>query len=154
MREAPLTRIERTLQLVLAAAFLAAGVLKIADPAAFAVSIARLRMIPMEGVGAVAILLPWIELAAAVALFVPKYRDAAAKLMLGLLGAFTLILGIALLRGTGGSCGCFGKGDGFLNRADVAVLRNVVLIALAVFLIRRRPTSPAAPSSPASGTGR
>jgi hypothetical protein len=149
-----LTRIDRVLPIVLAIAFLAAGVLKIADPAVFAVSIARLRMIPMEAVGAVAILLPWIEVTAAVALFVPKYRDAAAKLILGLLGAFTLILSIALLRGAAGSCGCFGKADGFLNRADVAVVRNAILIALAVALIRRKPTSPAAPASPASDTGR
>lgn len=154
MRGGPLTRIERVLQIVLATAFLAAGGLKIADPAVFAVSIARLRMIPMEAIGAVAILLPWVELTAAVALFFPKYRDAAAKLLLGLLGAFTLILGIALLRGTGGSCGCFGKADGFLNRADVALVRNAVLIAVAVALIRRKPTSPASPVSPASGTGR
>jgi len=140
--------------MVLAIAFLAAGVLKIADPATFAVSIARLRMVPMAVVGPVAILLPWIEIVVAVALFVPKYRDPALKLLLALLGAFTLVLGIALVRGTAASCGCFGKGDGILNRADVAVVRNLVLIALAVFLIRRKPTFPAAPSSPASGTGR
>ena len=149
-----MTRTDRVLMTALSLAFLAAGVLKILDPAAFAVSIARLRMVPTAVVGPVAILLPWIEVAAAVALFVPKYRDPAMKLLLALLGAFTLILGIALLRGTAASCGCFGKGDGLLNRADIAVARNVVLIALAVFLIRRKPTSPAAPSSPASGTGR
>jgi uncharacterized membrane protein YphA (DoxX/SURF4 family) len=149
-----LTRTERALRIVLAIAFLAAGVLKIVDPATFAVSIARLRMIPMAAVGAVAILLPWIEVVAAVALFVPKYRGPAVRLVLALLGVFTLILGIALLRGTAGSCGCFGKGDGVLNRADVAVVRNAVLIALAVVLIRRKPTSPASPASTASDTGR
>ena len=149
-----MTRTERALQIVLAIAFLAAGVLKIADPAMFAVSIARLRMIPMEAVGAVAILLPWIEVVAAVALFVPKYRGPAVTLVLALLGGFTLILGIALLRGTAGSCGCFGKGDGFLNRADVALVRNAVLIALAVVLVRRKTTSPASPASTASDTGR
>jgi putative oxidoreductase len=149
-----LTRTDRGLQIVLGVAFLGAGVLKIVDPAAFAVSIARLRMVPMEFVGAVAILLPWIEVATAGALFVPKYRDPAVKLLLALLGAFTLILAIALLRGTAGSCGCFGKGDGFLNRTDVAVARNAVLIALAVVLLRRKPTSPAGPASTASGTGR
>ena len=149
-----MTRTDRVLTIALSLVFFAAGVLKILDPAAFAVSIARLRMVPMAVVGPAAILLPWIEVVAAAALFLPKYRDPAMKLLLALLGAFTLILGIALLRGTAASCGCFGKGDGVLNRADVAVARNVVLIALAVFLIRRRPTSPAAPSSTASGTGR
>ena len=153
-RAGPWTRTERALQIVLAIAFLAAGVLKITDPAAFAVSIARLRMIPMEAVGPAAIFLPWIEVVAAVALFVPTYRRPAVTLVLALLGGFTLILGIALLRGTAGSCGCFGKGDGVLNRADVALVRNAVLIALAVALIRRKPTSAATPASPASDTGR
>ena len=149
-----MTRTDRALQIVLAIAFLAAGVLKILDPATFAVSIARLRMVPMDVVGPLAILLPWVEVVTAAALFLPKYRDPALKLLLAMLGAFTLVLGIALVRGTAASCGCFGKGDGLLNRADVALLRNAVLIALAVFLVRRKPTSPAAPSSTASGTGR
>ena len=62
-----MTRTDRALQIVLAIAFLAAGVLKILDPATFAVSIARLRMVPMAIVGPVAILLPWIEVMAAAA---------------------------------------------------------------------------------------
>ena len=66
-----------------------------------------------------------------------------------LLIVFTSVLGIALIRGTAASCGCFGRSDGFLNRADVAVARNVALLALAIVLIRRKPTSPAAPASPA-----
>lgn len=154
MREVRLIRIDLPARIVLAAVFLAAGALKIADPMAFAVSLARLRILPGAAIGPVAILLPWIEVVAAAALFVPSLRDAALKLLLGLLGAFTLILLAAIARGTGSACGCFGSGDGFLHRTDVALVRNVILIALAAVLLRRRPTSPAGPASPASGTGR
>jgi len=148
-----LTRTERLVPFALGLVFLAAGILKIVDPLAFAVSIARLRIAPMAVVGPVAILLPWIEVVAAVALLIPSYRDAALKLLMGMLVLFTAILGIGLLRGAA-SCGCFGKADSLLNRADVALARNVVLIALAALAMRRKTTSPAAPASPASGTGR
>jgi hypothetical protein len=148
-----LTRIERLIPIALGLVFLAAGILKIVDPLAFAISIARLRIAPMAVVGPVAILLPWIEVVAAVALFLPAYRDAALKLLLGMVVLFTAILAIGLLRGAT-SCGCFGTADSLLNRADVALARNVVLIALAALAMRRRSTSPAAPASPASDTGR
>ena len=147
-------RTDRVLIGFLAFAFVTAGVMKIVDPAAFALSIARLRMVPMGAVGTVAILLPWIEVVAAAALFVPKFRLPAAKLLLGLLIAFTVILGIAFLRGTASSCGCFGSSDQYYNRPTFAMLRNVSLMITAVFVMFAKPTSPAAPSSPASGTGR
>lgn len=145
-----MTRTDRVLQAALGILFAAAGAFKIAGPFSFAVSIAQLRMLPMALVGPVAILLPWIELVAAVALFVPTYRAAALKLVLGLLVMFTAILGIALLRGTAASCGCFGSADAFINRPDVSLVRNALMIAAAVVLLRRMPTSsPAAPASPA-----
>src|SRR6185295_15713909 len=133
----------------LTAVFLIAGALKILDPLAFAVSIARLRILPGAAIGPAAILLPWIEVVAAAAVFLPPFRKAALQLLLGLLGVFTLILLAAIVRGTGSACGCFGSGDGFLHRADVALVRNLILIALAAALLRRKTTSPAGPASPA-----
>jgi hypothetical protein len=131
-----LTRTERLVPIALGVVFLAAGILKVVDPHAFAVSIARLRIVPMALVGPVAILLPWIEIVAAAALFLPAYRGPALKLLLGLLVLFTAVLAIGLARG-GISCGCFGKADSVFNRADVGMARNVVLIALAVVAVRR-----------------
>jgi len=148
-----LIRTERLAPIALGAVFLAAGILKACDPHAFAVSIARLRIVPMELVGPIAILLPWIEIVGAIALLDPRSRDAGLKVLLGMLAVFTAVLAIGLLRG-GTSCGCFGKSDTILNRPEVALVRNVVLIALAVLAMRRGATSPATPASPASGTGR
>lgn len=143
-----MTRIDRVVTWALALVFLTAGAAKIYDPQAFAVSIARLRIVPMALLGPLAILLPWIEVAGAAALFFPKQRLPALKLLLALLIAFTAVLGIGLIRGVT-SCGCFGSADAFLNRADVALGRNVILIAAAGFLLLRKPTSPAEPASPA-----
>ena len=148
-----MSRTERALSIVLAAVFATAGILKILDPMAFAASIARLRLLPDPMVGATAILLPWVELVAAGALFVPSYRPAAIRLLLGLLAAFTTLLGLGLWMGSPDSCGCFG-GLGLLNRADLGLVRNLALLGLAAFLLRResKSTSPAGPASPASGT--
>jgi len=148
-----LTRIERTLLIGLGLAFVTAGAAKIVDPLGFAFSVARLRSVPMALVGPVAILLPWIEVVASAALVLPKFRRPALQLQLGMLVVFTVLLGVGLLRGAT-SCGCFGRGDGVLNRVDVALARNVVLLAAAGYLLLRKPTSREAPASPVSGTGR
>jgi len=153
MREARLSRTERAVSIVLAAVFAAAGILKILDPMSFAASIARLRLLPDSIVGTTAIVLPWVELVAAGALFVPSYRAAAIRLLLGLLAAFTTLLGLGLWMGSPDSCGCFG-GVAVLNRADLGLVRNLALLGLAAFLLRRETTCRAEPASPASGASR
>jgi uncharacterized membrane protein YphA (DoxX/SURF4 family) len=141
----PSTRIDRALQIVLALTLLAAGALKIADPRAFATSVARLG-IPMAMVGPIAILLPWLEVTVAVALLATRrYRDAAEWLALGLLLIFTATLWRTE------SCGCFGSASSWMNHPAVGVVRNALLIAIAATLIvrRRRATSRSGPASPA-----
>jgi hypothetical protein len=147
-----LSRTKRLIPYVLGLVFLAAGLLKIVDPAGFAVSIARLRIAPMALLGLVAILLPWIEAVAGLSLFVPRLQVAASRLTLALLIGVTAILAIAHLRGTAAACGCFGSSDSFWNKPEVTLLRNVPLIALALLWnrgLRRASTSPASPASPA-----
>ena len=144
---------ERAVRIVLAAVFAAGGILKIVDPLSFAAAIARLRLLPEWALGGTAIVLPWMELVAAGALFVPSYRGAATRLLLGLLVVFTAMLGLGLYTANPDSCGCFG-GMGFMNRADLALVRNLILLGLAGFLLRRESTCRAEPASPASGTSR
>lgn len=140
------TRIDRVLQIVLALTLLAAGALKIVDPRAFAGAVARVG-VPSWSVGAIAILLPWVEVTVALALLATRrYRDAAEWIALGMLVAFTP----TLLRGE--DCGCFGGSAAWMNHPAVGLVRNALLIAIAATLIvrrRRNPTSPAGPASPA-----
>src|SRR5262245_24182751 len=93
-REGPLTKIDWLIPYFLGLVLVAAAVFKIIDPAAFAISIARLRMLPLPLIGPVAILLPWIELLTGLALFIPRLQIPAIRLTLGLLVAFTGILAI------------------------------------------------------------
>ena len=126
-----MTRIEPVLRVLYAAAFFLAGGMKVADPERFAVAIARLRAVPFPLIGPVAILIPWVELTAAAALFAPSFRRPGLFVLLGLLGAATteLLLGLAL---GATSCGCFG----IESRIEFAIPRNLLLIGVGLYLSR------------------
>ena len=124
-------------RLALAAIFLGACLAKIRDPAAFALAVHRYRLLPSEAVNAVALLLPWLELLAGLAILCPRPRPraAAAFLLTGMLAVFTAAISLNLFRGIEASCGCF------TTRADAAVsdawnlLRNAGLLVLSLFLL-------------------
>jgi len=139
------TRIDRALQIVLALTLLAAGALKVVDPRAFAVAVARVG-VPGWSIAPLAILLPWVEVTVAVALLATRrYRDAAEVLALGMLLVFTAV------SWRGERCGCFGNTVTWMNHPAAGVARNLILIAIAAVLVvrRRRATSRSGPASPA-----
>ena len=137
-------------RIAVAAVFLGACLAKIRDPEAFALAVNRYRILPGEFVNLVAIVLPWIELTAGLAVLAApaRLRAAGALLLAGMLTVFTIAISLNLLRGIEASCGCFS------TRADAAVsdgwnlVRNGALIwlSLAVFLDAFRRA--AAPPSP------
>ena len=92
----------------LAAVFLAASLPKIAQPDAFALAVFRYQLLPAPLVNLAALALPWVELAAAVALVVGRaYRRAALVILVGLLAVFTAAIAFNLWRGLDIACGCF-----------------------------------------------
>jgi uncharacterized membrane protein YphA (DoxX/SURF4 family) len=95
-------------QFVLAAIFVVAGVSKIADPPGFAHEIYNYRLLPGALVNAMALSLPWLEVALGVALFLGVARRTAAGLVGLLLTAFIVALAINLARSHPIDCGCFG----------------------------------------------
>ncbi len=133
-------------RIAVAGLFLAACIAKIRDPELFALAVNRYRILPGEFVNLVAIVLPWIELLAGLAVLVApaRLRAAGALVITGMLSVFTIAISLNLLRGIEASCGCFS------TRADAAVsdawnlVRNGALIwlSLAVFLdaFRRAPS--------------
>ena len=117
-------------RLAVAGLFLAACIAKIRDPEAFALAVSRYRILPAEFVNLVAIILPWIELTAGLAVLAApaRLRAAGALIIAGMLTVFTIAISLNLLRGIEASCGCFS------TRADAAVsdgwnlVRNGALI--------------------------
>jgi len=89
--------------------FIYAAVFKIADPEGFARDIKHYKILPLLAVNCVALLLPWWELAAGAALFVPNWRRAGAGIIFFLTCVFIAAVASAIVRGLDISCGCFGS---------------------------------------------
>lgn len=95
-------------QFVLAAIFVVAGFGKIVDPPGFAHEIHNYRLVPGTSINAMALVVPWLEVVAGLALFVGVARRSAARVLGALLLVFIVALAINLARGRPVDCGCFG----------------------------------------------
>lgn len=121
---------------VVATLFLAAGLLKLADPAAFARELSHFRLTPAPFNAALALYLPSLESIVGIALFVPRLRAAARWLAAGMLALFSAALLSALARGLDIRCGCFGEGAAM--SVSAALVRNAILAALLALAWRMR----------------
>jgi thiol-disulfide isomerase/thioredoxin/uncharacterized membrane protein YphA (DoxX/SURF4 family) len=120
-------------RLFLALVFVAAAIAKVRDRNGTRQAVVDFgvpsRLAP---IGAAA--LPIAELAVAAALVIPATAAAGAAGAAVLLGAFTVAIGVSLARGRTPDCHCFGQvAAGPISR--LTVLRNVILVALAVFAL-------------------
>jgi len=122
-------------RVALGALFIWAAVTKLPDMAAFAQDVANYRVIPAALVPLLAAAVVGIELLAGIALVTGVMERSAAAVLAVLLGAFTVLLTQALLRGIDLRCGCFG-GD---ERASWwTVVRDLVMLATAIAVARGR----------------
>ncbi|TMA84230.1 MAG: DoxX family membrane protein [Deltaproteobacteria bacterium] len=122
-------------RVALGALFIWAAVTKLPDMTAFAQDVANYRVIPAALVPLLAAAVVGIELLAGIALVTGVMERSAAAVLAVLLGAFTVLLTQALLRGIDLRCGCFG-GD---ERASWwTVLRDLVMLATALAVARGR----------------
>lgn len=132
-------------RLAVVAMFVLAAVPKLFDPVAFAKAITNYRLVlPVIGqdyVYAVAIVMPALELVAAGALLLPRWKKAGALLCGALLLLFIVLIGQAVARGLNIDCGCFGNGAvGSVLAQKVGlskILENTGLLACCVFVYLR-----------------
>lgn len=96
-------------RLGLTLAFMAAGAIKIARPEVFAVTIRAFGILPEAFIGPLSLLLPCLEIVAAL-LLVFEVRGGL-PLTAGLLTVFVSILVYALSMGLDTDCGCYGPSD-------------------------------------------
>ncbi len=127
--------VELFLRLSVGGAFVFAGALKVADPAAFVTAVENYHLLPRVLVHLVAILLPWIEIVAGAAVLTGIWLRAAAALLSAMTLMFAVVIVSALVRGLDISCGCFGtvggKHVGLVNLVIDATLACLA-IALAI----------------------
>ena len=95
-------------QFLLAAFFVVAGIAKIVDPPGFAHEIHNYRLVPGGLVNAMALVLPWLEVVAGVALFFGVAVRTSARIIGVLLVVFIAALSVNLARKHPVDCGCFG----------------------------------------------
>jgi hypothetical protein len=89
-------------------AFIAAAATKIAAPLEFARAAYQYHLLPDWAINMVAVLLPWLELVAGLAvLTMAKMRDAAAAILGVLLVMFAVAISLNIYRGIEAPCGCF-----------------------------------------------
>ena len=119
------------IRFLIAGIFLRAGLAKIGDLRDFRSAVANYRLLPPAAVTAVALSLPFLEIAAALLLAAGVATGLVAALLAVLLLAFAAAIAINLARGRTFDCGCSGSapstigwrhvtGDGFL--AGLAVV--------------------------------
>lgn len=125
-------------RLILAAAFIYAGVLKNGNPQAFAGSIATFEILPEGWVNVVALTLPWLEILSGLLLLIGPWTRVGALSLVCLNGIFLLALLSAIIRGIPVDCGCFGSsGPSSPAKVWLAIGRDVVFLAMAVFVYLR-----------------
>ena len=129
-------------RLYLGVIFLLACWHKLVEPGAFAVDIATYQILPLALINPMAIILPWVELAAGIWVFVGFRVRAAALLVAGMMAMFLVAISIALAKGLNMSCGCFASQGAVEDPISWRTLvrdGSWLLLALYVFLLDWRP---------------
>jgi uncharacterized membrane protein YphA (DoxX/SURF4 family) len=122
--------------------FLVAAWPKLVDPPGFAHEISNYRILPREAVNAAALVLPWVEALAGLALVTGFLRKSGAVIVLALLAFFMVGLSINLARKHPVDCGCFSTKDSGktpeerLADMKLAILRDAGLAVLGVWSLR------------------
>lgn len=118
---------------VLAGVFIYAGVLKIADPAAFARDISNFHILPWPIGTRLAFYLPWLEIICGAALLLRWLKFGAVAILTALTVVFIGATITARLRGINVKCGCFGSASkdltfGWHVAIDFAILGGLLLL--------------------------
>jgi uncharacterized membrane protein YphA (DoxX/SURF4 family) len=138
-------------QIVLGLLFVAAALPKVVDPPSFAHMIYNYRIVPASLVNIMALVMPWVELLAGMALILGLWRRSANALMAILLLIFIVAITINLARGNVIDCGCFDvRAAGRSNAQRLAdmkldILRDIGMLLLSLQLwygIRRQEMAP------------
>ena len=118
----------------LSSIFFTAAVLKLRDPDSTLIAVFQYKLLSWSASGAVASFLPFIEIAAALGLWIPRVRLGASLLSLTLVLGFMMALGSAVARNLDVSCGCFGTSD-LHTTAMRRFAEDAVLLALSAALL-------------------
>lgn len=119
------------LRWMLGLVFIYASYHKIADPAAFAKIIYGYGLFPEKTINLIAIIVPFAELIAGLALIGGIYVRSAALIIEGMLLAFIVVISVNLIRGHEFDCGCFSFGETeHASSAMQLLIRDIIYFVL------------------------
>lgn len=124
-------------RVVLGGIFVYAAILKIADPVAFAGSVAAYRILPYFASYLAAAVLPFLELICGLLLLSGYRVRAGALIVAGMNLIFIAALASAIVRGLDIDCGCFKQG-GAKTSPWLALGRDLVFLAMTLFVLKAR----------------
>jgi uncharacterized membrane protein YphA (DoxX/SURF4 family) len=101
-------RANRVAQVAIGLLFLWAALAKLGSIGGFAAQLHNYRMLPLALENLVALMVPWIEFVAGLALVLGVRPRAGAVVALGMMAVFTVAVAVAWGRGLNIECGCFG----------------------------------------------
>jgi uncharacterized membrane protein YphA (DoxX/SURF4 family) len=134
-------------QIALGLFFIVAALPKLVDPPSFAHMIYNYRLVPGGFVNAFALVMPWLELLAGLALILGIWTRMSAALIGALLLVFVAAISLNLARGNAIDCGCFDvtaankSVQERLTDMRFVVLRDAgMLVMVAQILWARRPS--------------
>ncbi len=96
-------------RLVLGGLFVYAGAVKVLEPLDFAQNIRNYQLVGQSLSFVAAIVLPWLEILAGLALILGVWTRGAALVVTGLLVFFIVLTAVTMVRGLDVDCGCFGS---------------------------------------------
>jgi uncharacterized membrane protein YphA (DoxX/SURF4 family) len=129
--------VELAARWILGLTFIYASYHKILAPADFAKIVYGYDLFPGEIINLIAIVVPFIELIAGLALILGIYPRSAVLIINSMLVMFIIILAVNLIRGHEFDCGCFSvKEAGYFSSAESTLVRDIIylMLGLQVFL--------------------
>jgi uncharacterized membrane protein YphA (DoxX/SURF4 family) len=123
-------------RLVLGGLFVYAGAVKVLEPLDFAQNIRNYQLVGQSLSFIAAIVLPWLEILAGLALILGVWTRGAALVVTGLLVFFIVLTAVTMVRGLDVDCGCFGA----LSRKSGwgVILEDLGMLVLGLVLLKKR----------------
>lgn len=123
------------LRIIFASLFIFSGGTKISVPEEFAVSISNYRLLPIELVNFFAIIIPWIEIITGILLLFGFFIKENSFILTFLLGVFTIMVFIAMIRGLNIECGCFGTKGG-QKVGLLKIFENLIYLVIGILIYK------------------
>jgi uncharacterized membrane protein YphA (DoxX/SURF4 family) len=117
-------------RIIIGGMFVYTGIIHIHDPSGFAKAITNYQLLPFWSINIFAIILPFIELFAGIAILANRFGKGGSLITTLMLASFTIALVISLYRGLDISCGCFSTDPDAGKISWLYLLRDCVLLII------------------------